>query len=150
MRRLERTDELAAPAERVFSFLASIDNLAEWQSGIRSVRKTSTEPMGVGSTALVVRELMGQRIEALLRVTTYDPPRRLALTSEEHGVRVDAAFEIEPLGGGRSRVTYHVEISASGMMRFMEPMIASAAEADLTESLRRIRERLEQQPTGPD
>lgn len=149
MRRVDRSVEIGAPAERVFNYLASIDNLAEWQSGIRSVRLTTPGPVGVGTTAFIVRELAGQRIEAPLRITAYDPPHRLALTSEAHNVRLDAALEIAEREPGRSRVTYSAEVSASGLMRFMEPMIASTAEADLADSLRRVRERLEQPEGGP-
>jgi carbon monoxide dehydrogenase subunit G len=144
VRRVERSVEVAAPPEGVFAYLASIDNLAEWQSGMRSVRQTSPGPIGVGTTAFIVRELAGQRIEAPLRVTAFDPPRRLALTSEAHGVRLDASLDIAEREPGGSRLTYRAEITASGFMRFMEPMIASTAEADLAESLRRIRDRFSQ------
>jgi carbon monoxide dehydrogenase subunit G len=150
VRRVERSVEVAAPPERVFAYLASIDNLAEWQSGMRSVRQTSPGSVGVGTTAFTVRELAGQRIEAPLRITAYDPPRRLALTSEAHGVRLEAELEIAALEPGGSRVTYRAEITASGFMRFMEPMIASTAEADLADSLRRIRERLEEPDRAAD
>jgi carbon monoxide dehydrogenase subunit G len=141
MRRAERSTEVPASPERVFDYLASIDNVAEWQSGIRAVEQTSSGAVGVGTTAVIDRTLAGQRITAPLRITEFERPTRLALTSEASGVRVDAAMQLDTLGADRSRLTYRVEISASGFMRFMEPMIASTAEADIEESLRRIRER---------
>jgi len=49
---------------------------------------------------------------------------------------------LDELDSGRSRLTYRVEINASGFMRFIEPMIASTAAADIDDSLRRIRDRL--------
>jgi carbon monoxide dehydrogenase subunit G len=150
VRSAERSIEVSAPAAQLFDYLASIDNVGEWQSGVRSVRQTSDGPVGVGTTAVIERQLAGQHIKAPLRITAYEPPRRLALTSEASGVTLDAELEVAEVDGGRARLTYRIEINASGFMRFIEPMIASTAEADLEDSLRRIRDRFAEPGGDPD
>jgi len=75
MKRVERSTELSSPAERVFDYLASIENVAEWQSGTRAVEQTSSGPVGVGTTAVIDRTLAGQRITAPLRITEFERPR---------------------------------------------------------------------------
>jgi uncharacterized protein YndB with AHSA1/START domain len=149
MQRVERQARIAAPPERVFAYVADLDNLAEWQAGIVSARRTSDGELGVGATALVVRELMGNRVEAPLTVTAYDPPRRLGVGSEVSGVKAAAIFDCTPAdGGAETDLTFAMEIRGSLLTAFMEPMIASAAGGDIETSLARLKDRLEQ-PTEP-
>jgi carbon monoxide dehydrogenase subunit G len=142
MQRVERSARIGAPPEQVFAFLADLDNLPTWQAGVTSASMTSTGEVGVGSTALVVRQLMGQRIEAPLTITEYEPPHRLAIGSEVSGVRASAELDLAPAADGvATDLRFAMEISASGMTRFMEPMIAGAAGGDIDESIRRVQER---------
>src|SRR5688572_12479851 len=77
MQRVERTATFAAPPAEVFAYLSDLDRLSEWQTGVVDARRTSEGPLGVGATATVTRELMGQRIVAPLTITAYEPDRRL-------------------------------------------------------------------------
>jgi uncharacterized membrane protein len=139
VRRVEQTVEIPAPAEEVFGVASKIEELPRWQSGIVSVARTDTGPVAVGAKGTLVRELMGQRIEAPLEVTAYDPPRLLGLHSEVSGVALDATIEVSPLGPRSSRVNLVAKISGSMLTSFMEPMIASGAEGDMAASLERLR-----------
>lgn len=143
MKRVERSIAIAAPADRVFEFASALENLPSWQSGIVSARQTSPGPVGVGSTALIVRELMGQRLEVPLTVTAYQPPQLLQLHTEVSGVAADASVAVEASGDRTSRVTFAMEIRGSGFTSFMEPMVASAAEGDIGTSLERLKQQLE-------
>ena len=142
MQRVERRAVIGAPPAQVFAYLSDLDNLAEWQSGVTSARRTADGEMRVGATALVTRELMGQRMEAPLTVTDYDPPRRLAIGSEVSGVKAHAMLDLEPTEeGSATGLTFAMEIRGSMLTAFMEPMIASAAGGDIDASLARLRER---------
>ncbi|HEY6608480.1 MAG TPA: SRPBCC family protein [Candidatus Limnocylindria bacterium] len=140
MKRVERTARIGAPPASVFAYLADLDNLAEWQTGVISAELTPNGEVGVGSTARVVRQLMGQRVEAPLTITAYEPPSRLVIGSEVSGVRAVAELDLQPADGATD-LRFAMEIRASGMTRFMEPMIASAAGGDIDESIRRVQER---------
>lgn len=143
MQRVERTGRLPAPPDEVFAYISDLDRLSEWQAGIVDARRTSDGPLGVGATASVTRELMGQRIVAPLTITDYDPPSRLGIGSEVSGVRVQAELVLAPASGGADTdLTFAMEIRASGLTAFMEPMIAGAAGGDIDTSLERIRTRL--------
>jgi carbon monoxide dehydrogenase subunit G len=146
MQRVERTARIGATPDAVFSYLSDLDNLPEWQSGIVSAEVTSGDGIGVGSTARVVRDVMGQRIEAPLTVSTYEPPRRLAIGGEVSGVTADAHIELEPAADGTTDLRFAMEIRARGMSRFIEPMIAGAAGGEIDASIRRIQERFAARP----
>ena len=139
MQRVERTARIAAPPADVFAYVADLDNLPEWQAGITSARRTSDGPLGVGATADIRRELMGQAMEATLTVTEHDPPHRLAVGSEVSGVKASAAFDFAPADGSKATdLTFSMEIRGSMLTSFMEPMIASAAAGDIEASLARL------------
>lgn len=143
MQRVERSARIGAPPEEVFAYLADLENLAEWQSGVVSAEVTTGGEMRAGSTARVVRELMGQRVEAPLTVTEYEPPRRMGIGSEVSGVRALATLDLAPEGDDATALSFAMEIRGSGLTAFMEPMIAGAAGGDIDASLERLRRRFD-------
>ena len=145
MQRVERSTRIPAPPDEVFAYVSDLDTLAEWQSGVTGARRTSDGEMRVGATALVTRELMGQRIQAPLTVTEYDPPHRMVIGSEVSGVKASATLELSPVDDEATDLTFTMEIRGSLLTAFMEPMIASAAGGDIEASLERLRGRF-----GPD
>jgi carbon monoxide dehydrogenase subunit G len=142
MQRVERTARIAVAPDELFAYVADLDNLPEWQSGVTSTRRTSDGELGVGATAHVTRELMGQRMDAPLTVTDYDPPHQLGIGSELGGVKAAALMQLRPADGGSATdLTFSMEIRGSRLTSFMEPMIASAAGGDIDASLERLRQR---------
>ena len=139
MKRIERTARVEAPAAQVFDYLADLRNVADWMTGVVSAEQTSDGEMGVGSTALVVRELMGQRFEAPLTVTEFDAPRHVVIGSEVSGVKANVQLDLAPEGDDATELQFAMEIRGSMLTMFMEPMIANAAGSDIDASLERIR-----------
>ena len=138
MRRVEASRSVPANPETVLAFVSDLDNLPKWQTGIVEARRTSPDPIGIGSTAQVVRELVGQRIAVDLRVTDYQPGRRLALASEASGIGVEAVLDVQPQGDG-SLVRFAMDIRAKNIfVAPMEGMVAGAASSDLATSLDRL------------
>lgn len=145
MKRVERRALIGAPPAEVFAYLSDLENLSEWQMGVKSARPTGDGEMRVGATALVARELMGQTIEALLTITQYDPPTHLAIGSEVSGVKAHGTLDLAPIQDGTAtELDFAMEIRGSMLTSFMEPMIASAAGGDIDESLKRLQERFAQ------
>jgi uncharacterized protein YndB with AHSA1/START domain len=138
MRTVEASAEISAPPDEVFSFLAEPANLPSWQTGIVSAERTSPDPVGIGATARVVRELAGQRLAVDLAVTDYDPGRRLVLESAVSGIGVVATLELAGRDG-KTDLRFSMTIRAQNLfMAPLEGMVAGAAESDLASSLGRL------------
>lgn len=147
MQRVERIARIPAPPSEVFAYVSDLDRLPEWQSGIASARRTSGDEMGVGASAHVTRELMGQRMEVPLTVTEYEPPRRLAISSEVSGVKAHATLDLVGADEDQATdLTFAMEIRGSMLTTFMEPMIAGAAGGDINASLERLKARFTTDP----
>ena len=143
MRRVEAGITIAAPPEAVFAFVADLANLPRWQSGITSAERTSPDPVGVGSTARVVRDMAGQSLTVDLTIIDFEPGRRLALASAASGVSVTATLEMEP-NDDTTVVRSGIEIKAGSMfMAPLEGVIANAAGGELATGLERLRDAVE-------
>ena len=143
MRRVEAGITIAAPPEEVFAFVAELANLPRWQSGIVSAERTSPDPVGVGSTARVVRDMAGQSLTVELTITDFVPGRRLALASQASGVNVTATLEMEPTTDG-TVARSGIEIKAGSLfMAPLEGVIANAAGGELVAGLERLRDAVE-------
>ena len=143
MRRVDASQQLPAAPERVFEFVADLANLPRWQTGIVSAELTSPPPVGIGSTAHVVRELMGQRLAVDVTVTAYEPGQRLGLASAASGIGIDAVLELEPAPAG-TLARFSMDIRAENVfMKPLEGAIAGAAASDLATSLDRLRAALD-------
>lgn len=143
MKRVERRAKVAAPPPEVFAFLADLDNIGEWQAGVVSIERTSPGPMGAGTTVRLVRDLMGQRVEAPLTVTDYEEASVLGIESTVSGVNARAMLDLTPMDGGdATELHFSVEIRGRSIMTgFLEGVVAKAAATDIDASLARIRDR---------
>lgn len=142
MRRIERRVELPVPPQAVFELVTDPARIGIWQSGIQSVERASEGPMAVGERITVVRELIGQRVRAELEVRDFDPPRHASLGGVIGGVDVETGFTASPLDGGGSLLQVTVTLNAPPLVRFLEGVIADAAERDVDESIERLRAQL--------
>jgi uncharacterized membrane protein len=143
MRRVQASQAIDASADAVFAFVADLDNLPTWQPGVVSASQTSSGPVGVGATARVLRDLMGQRVTVDLEVTDFDPGRRLGLSSAAGGLSISAAMDLEPRNEA-TLVKISTEIrSRSPFLAPLEGMAARVAEDDMTAGLRRLKDAIE-------
>jgi len=77
----KNTVTIRRPVEDVFSFLADFENVPKWNHAIESTTKTSSRPVGVGSTYWQIRS-EPRRSEEGFEVIVYEPARRLAIDGE--------------------------------------------------------------------
>ena len=146
MRRVQASAVIAASPGEVFDFLADPANLPRWQTGIVSAERTSPDPVRVGSTARVVRELAGQRMAVDLAISEYEAGRRLVLESAVSGIGVEATLDLTPRRGATD-LRFEMTIRAQNVfMAPIEGMVAGAAEHDLADSLQRLQAVFAEQP----
>ena len=142
MQRIERTARIETSPDTLFEFIADLEKLPEWQSGVIDARPQGDGVLRKGAVALVTRDLMGQHITAPLTVTELDAPRRLGIASEVSGVKASGVLDLAPTEDGTATdLTFAMEIRGSFITSFMEPMIASAAKGEVDASLERLRRR---------
>jgi uncharacterized protein YndB with AHSA1/START domain len=129
-----------SPAD-VFAFLADGDNNRRWRSGVLDIRHKS----GQGQGAIYeqgVKGPFGRRVPADYEVTAYEPDRRLAFRAIAGPVRPEGSYELAPVNGGGTRVTFALHCSPTGLAKLMSPMVAKTMRSEVAQ-LDRLRDVLE-------
>jgi uncharacterized protein YndB with AHSA1/START domain len=137
----ELTIHLNRPVEQVFAFLMDTSKLSTWQSNLIKLEPLTEGPLRTGSRFREVRRLGRREAEIQGEITAFEPNKRFETkTLTKPQVTVCYAFEAED---GGTRLKHKFVMLTSGLMRLLEPMIASSikkeSESDF-ETLKRILE----------
>jgi carbon monoxide dehydrogenase subunit G len=110
------SEEIDAPIERVWALIEDVESVPEWQGGLDA--STALERDDTGRAVLVETEsdIKVRRIKARVRFT-YDGPTRLSWTQEKGEMKsVEGSWELEDLGGGRTRATFNLDADPGRML----------------------------------
>ncbi len=106
--RFETTIEIASPPERVWSTLLDVARWSEWTESVSEIRWASGGDLAVGATARIKQPKMpALRWE----VSAVDAGRSFTWWTKSPGVKTVASHALEPLDGGRTRVTLGIDQS---------------------------------------
>jgi uncharacterized protein YndB with AHSA1/START domain len=141
----KNTVTIRRPVEDVFAFLADFENVPRWNHAIESTTKTSSGPVGVGSTYRQIRS-EPRRSEEGFEVTAFEPARRLAIEGEIGPFRARAEYLLEPIEGA-TRFTNAVELEPSSVAsKLLAPFAGSRIKTAVAENLDDLKALLESNP----
>ncbi|GAA0601642.1 polyketide cyclase [Kribbella sandramycini] len=121
---IERDVTVAAPAERVFDYLADFETTEEWDPGTVRTRRVSGAG-GVGTTYQNISQFSGRETQLTYVVEEFDRPGRIVLRGENKTVVARDTMTFDG-GAGSTRVTYRAEFQLKGLARFAEPFLRKA------------------------
>lgn len=142
MIKLDFSETIKAPVERVFEYATDPDTAAEWQDGVIESKKTPGGQTRTGTTMRTVRVLMGQRLESTAEVTEFVPNQKYALKSTGGPVEFNLQQTFAPEGEG-TRLETHVEMEPGGAMQVAEPVVARSLREQMENNTRKLKEILE-------
>ena len=130
-----------SPAD-VFALVGDPTHDAQWSSTVRQARKTSSGPLGVGTTVDQVIRLLGRRIELGIEVTEFEPDRKLAIRLVRGPLKGTGRRLVEPIDG-RTRLTFAAEGRSGLFLNLAEPLVAWAIRRELRAALAAVKHLLE-------
>lgn len=137
----EVTIHLNKPVEQVFAFLMDTGKLSTWQSNLIKLEHLTEGPLRAGSAFREVRRINNKEQEIQGEITTLEPNQRLETkTVTKPEVRV--SYSLDPEQGG-TRLRYKFVLITSGMMRLLEPVIASSIKKDTEADFETLKRMLE-------
>ena len=110
------TAEINAPIDRVWELVEDVEKAPEWQGGLKEIH--ALERDGDGRAVLCETHSDGKvrTLKSNVRFA-YDGPARLSWTQEKGDLKsVDGSWQLEDLGGGRTRATYALEVDLGRML----------------------------------
>jgi uncharacterized membrane protein len=112
----DRTVEIDAPIERCFDIAADIEGAPEWQGSLKDVEVLSKDAEGRPEVVETESDAKVKRVKTRLRFS-YDKPSRIEWVQEKGDVKsLRGWWDLEDLGGGRTRATYGLEVDPGRML----------------------------------
>lgn len=111
------------PPEEAFGYMASFDNVAEWDPGVRRAERIGTGEPGLGSRFRVVVSSAGREMTLQYEITEFDPSRQVVLLAETATLRSLDRITVQP-GPDGTTVTYDARLELLGVLRLFNPALA--------------------------
>jgi uncharacterized protein YndB with AHSA1/START domain len=143
----QNTVTIQKPAEEVFAFLADFENIPKWNYAIEETRKTSTGPVGVGTTYRQTRSVPSRQAEAF-EVTVFDPSRQLAIHGQIGPFQATISYRLEPAADATTIVNT-VQLKASAATRLVAPLATPGIKGAVAQNLDALKAILERPANGP-
>lgn len=101
--------EIDAPLEEVWAVLQDVMAAPEWQGGLDKVTALERDADGRATLVDTEADIKVRRVKSRVRIR-YEGPTRLSWTQERGDMKsVDAVWELEDLGNGRTRASYRLD-----------------------------------------
>jgi carbon monoxide dehydrogenase subunit G len=103
------SDEIDAPLEQVWAVIEDVVAAPEWQGGLDRVVALEHDAHGRPTLVDSEADIKVRRVKSRVRIR-YEPPTRLSWVQEQGDLKsVEAVWELEDLGDGRTRVRYRFD-----------------------------------------
>jgi uncharacterized protein YndB with AHSA1/START domain len=143
MTALTSTIEIARPQEEVFAYVTDPTRFAQWQGDVVRVDVEDGYRPAVGARFTTTRRVGGAERTMTQAVTELSYPRRWAVEGVDGAIRPSASITVEPLDGGRSRVTFTLDFAGHGVGVAVAPMVRRLAAKGAPESYASLKRLME-------
>ena len=141
--RQEHTVVIERPIEEVFAFATDPNNDSLWLSTTLETEQTSEGAMDVGTTLRNTTKFLGRRIETIMEVTEYEPPRRHCVRLTSGPIPGEGCYLFEDADGGSTRFTQTFEAEVGGFFRLAEPLVGRALRRQTETDMATLKDMLE-------
>jgi uncharacterized membrane protein len=101
--------EIDAPLKDVWKVVEDVISAPDWQGGLDAMSALEHDDAGRPTLVETENDIKVRRIRAHVRFR-YEGPERLSWTQEKGDMKsVEGAWQLEDLGGGRTRATYTLD-----------------------------------------
>lgn len=130
-----------APAE-IWSYLADLRSIAEWDPSVEGIRLVSGDPGTIGARYQLEVSFLGGGVSLPYVTVTVEPPSRVVFAAETESVMVRDEARIRPIADGGSTVFWDAELRLQGARRLFDPLLRLAFNRLGNRAARGLSERL--------
>ena len=133
------------PIETVFAFLADGTNDPSFSPRVQEIRKTTDGPDGVGTVYESTVKDAGMKTTRVFEYTVFEAPTKIRWTerSKNQITVPDGGYDLEPTGGGKTKVTIHNTFAGHGFGKLIIGFATKAAQKDADAFAGRIKAAVE-------
>jgi hypothetical protein len=117
------SSEIEAPIDRCWAVVEDVADAPRWQHGLDRLDVVQRDDAGRPVVCDIVNDAKFTKVRVRVRVS-YDPPRRLGVTriESEDVDELEASWELEELGPGRTRATYSLSVDPGPVGMLARPL----------------------------
>ncbi|HEX8120124.1 MAG TPA: SRPBCC family protein [Solirubrobacteraceae bacterium] len=105
----EASTEIDAPIDEVWAVVEDVGSAPEWQEGLDAMEPLERDDQGRILVAKSTTDAKVKTVSTRVRFE-YDPPHRVTWRQEKGDLKsLVGSWELEDLGGGRTRATYRLD-----------------------------------------
>lgn len=131
------------PVDRVFAFIADLENAPKWQSGVTDSKVISSGPIHIGTQFKEVIKVIGRPVETICEITEFDLGKQVGFRSDSSAaIQYEGRYSFEPIQGG-TRLTFSGWTRLGGFWRLVEPLFGGEVKKELQGEMKRIKSLLE-------
>jgi ribosome-associated toxin RatA of RatAB toxin-antitoxin module len=110
------TAEIHAPIDQVWALVEDVEHAPDWQGGLKAIHPLDRDDQGRAIRVESETDAKVRTVKSTVRFA-YDGPTTLSWTQEKGELKsVDGRWELEDLGGERTRATYRLEVELGRML----------------------------------
>jgi uncharacterized membrane protein len=105
----EASVEIDKPIDEIWQIVEDVGSAPEWQDGLEAMNVIDTDEQGRVAFAESVSDAKVRTVSSKVRFA-YDEPHTVTWSQEKGDLKsLEGAWELEDLGGGRTKATYRLE-----------------------------------------
>ena len=140
--------EIDRPAAEVFAYATDPARFSEWQQGVVDGHIESpagdTRSPAVGAKCVTTRRIAGASRPSTSELVHIDPPKTWGVRGIDGPVRAAVEVLVEPVTGGRSRLTISVDFTGHGIGKILVPlMVRREARKEMPDNMAALKQRME-------
>jgi ribosome-associated toxin RatA of RatAB toxin-antitoxin module len=110
------TAEIQAPLDKVWALVEDVEKAPDWQGGLKGMHALERDGDGRAIVCETESDAKVRTIKSIVRFT-YAGPSTLTWKQEKGELKsVDGRWELEDLGGDRTRATYKLDVELGRML----------------------------------
>ena len=104
------------PSTQVWALVEDVESAPQWQGGLKAMRALDRDGDGRAVRCETESDAKVKSVKSIVRFT-YDGPTKLTWTQEKGDLKsVQGSWELEDLGGDRTRATYSIDVDLGRML----------------------------------
>jgi ribosome-associated toxin RatA of RatAB toxin-antitoxin module len=141
------TEEIDASLERAWDLVEDVEQAPEWQGGLKGMHALERDAEDRAVLCEAATDAKVRTVKSIVRFDYSGGPNELRWTQEKGDLKsVEGRWELEDLGDGRTRATYHIEADLGRMLGMvirgpmvdvLRGMLAGARAGELKRELER-------------
>lgn len=109
-------------ASEAFDYMAAFENVAVWDPGVRSAKRTTEGEPARGTRFAVEASFMGRSLPLDYEITAFEAGRTFVLIAETSTLRSVDTITVVADGQG-SKVTYDADLVLKGLLKLFDPAL---------------------------